>query len=256
MASAAWLGLVRSLLLYYGVPFKARRLMSLYRAFVRPGELCFDLGAHVGDRTRALLGLGARVIALEPHPLFAGFLARIFRGDLRVVVVPAAVGRSPGRGVLRISTRNPTVSSTSPRWIGQVRQAPRFAGVSWDVQTDVEVIDLDGLIVRYGRPGFCKIDIEGSEAEALLGLSQALPAVSFEYIPALRSESRACLDRLEALSGYVYNWSERETTRLRSPAWLDRPAIQAVLDAMPDDAHSGDVYARLKTHGGKRNADN
>ncbi len=243
---AAWLGLARSLLLYYAVPFKAQRLASLYRTFVRPGDLCFDLGAHVGDRTRALLGLGARVVAIEPHPLFAGFLARIFRGNPRVVVIPAAVGRSSGRSDLSISDRNPTVSSTSPRWIEQVRQAPRFAGVSWDGQVEVEVVHLDGLIARYGLPGFCKIDIEGSEHEALLGLSEALPALSFEYVPALRAESRACLDGLEALSRYEYNWSERETARLRSPAWLDRPAMAAVLDAMPDRAHSGDVYARLK----------
>ena len=33
-----------------------------------PGDLVFDIGAHVGDRVAAFRRLGARVVAVEPQP--------------------------------------------------------------------------------------------------------------------------------------------------------------------------------------------
>jgi FkbM family methyltransferase len=245
--AAAWIGLLRSLLVYHGVPFKIRRLARLYRLFVRPGDVCFDLGAHVGDRTRALLRLGAKVVAVEPQPLFGAFLTRAYHRNPRVTIVAAAVGRVAGEAVLYLSERNPTVSSAAPAWIDRVKRAPRFAGVRWEREVAVPVTTLDLLIEQHGEPTFCKIDIEGGEAESLQGLSRAIQALSFEYLPALRAESRACVERLEQLGRYEYNWSVREAPRLRSENWLGPEEMLTVLASVPDDAHSGDVYARLKS---------
>lgn len=243
---AAGLGLVRSLVLYHAVPFKIRRLTQLYRPFVQPGGLCFDLGAHVGDRTRAFLRLGARVIAVEPQPLFADFLQRVFGRNPRVTVVRCAVGRKEGKAVLHVSDRTPTVSTLSSTWIERVRQASRFSGLTWDREIPTPITTLDALIGKYGVPALCKIDVEGSELEVLEGLSGPLRALSFEYVPALRSESGACLDRLEALGEYEYNWSVREIPRLRSARWLNREEMASMLDGLSDRDHSGDIYARLK----------
>ena len=49
----------------------ARRWTQLYARFVKPGDLVFDIGAHVGDRVAAFRRLGARVVALEPQPALA-----------------------------------------------------------------------------------------------------------------------------------------------------------------------------------------
>jgi hypothetical protein len=62
------LGFAYSFLIYYGLPFHNRALTQIYAPFIRPGDLCFDIGAHLGDRIRAWSKLGARVVALEPHP--------------------------------------------------------------------------------------------------------------------------------------------------------------------------------------------
>ena len=40
---------------------------TLYRRFLRPGDLAFDVGAHVGDRVASFRRLGARVVAVEPQ---------------------------------------------------------------------------------------------------------------------------------------------------------------------------------------------
>ena len=47
--------------------------------FVRPGDLVFDVGAHVGDRIAAFRRLGARVVAVEPQPA----LVRTLQAALR-----------------------------------------------------------------------------------------------------------------------------------------------------------------------------
>jgi FkbM family methyltransferase len=235
---------LRSLVIYHGVPFKIRRLAAFYRPFVEPGDLCFDIGAHVGDRTRAWRRLGARVVAVEPQSACLGVLQWIFQNDPAVSVVEAAVAEAEGEATLLLSDRTPTVSSLSPAWVDSVRRAPRFAGVTWDRRVTVRVTTLDLLIARYGRPSLCKLDIEGSELAALTGLTLAIPVVVFEYIPAERLAAQACLARLESLARYEYNWTEREVPRLQAPRWLPAEAVASHLDGLPDGAHSGDIIAR------------
>jgi len=45
-------------------------IRSLYAGLIRPGDLCFDIGAHIGRRSDAMLALGgASDQALNPtHP--------------------------------------------------------------------------------------------------------------------------------------------------------------------------------------------
>lgn len=67
-------------------------------AGVRPGDLVLDVGAGEGSLTEALLGAGARVIAVELHPGRAASLRRRFVGRaVRVVAADAADLRLPRR---------------------------------------------------------------------------------------------------------------------------------------------------------------
>jgi hypothetical protein len=61
-------GFARSILMYQGIPLRNRALACLYVRFVGAGDLCIDIGAHVGNRLWALSRVGARVVALEPQP--------------------------------------------------------------------------------------------------------------------------------------------------------------------------------------------
>src|SRR5207247_7325549 len=122
------LGLARSLAVYHGIPLRQRRMRGLYRAFVSPGDLVFDIGAHVGNRARAFAALGCRVVAVEPQPDLAAVLRRIFAGGSQVRVVEAAVSFAAGRSTLSLSDRRPTVATTSERWREARRSDPPFAG--------------------------------------------------------------------------------------------------------------------------------
>ena len=239
------LGFARSLWMYYGSPLRARRTRRLYGQFIRPGDLCFDIGAHVGNRTRCWASLGARVIAVEPQPMFAGFLRRLFRKSPAVVVEEAAIGDAPGVMTLHVSSRTPTVTTTSPEWIGQVRQDQSFSWVVWDTTTTVPAVTLDMLIARHGVPQFCKIDVEGSEADVLRGLSTAIPALSIEYIPAARDVAIACVDMLERLGPYRFNVSRSETMQMLFDNGVDATSMRTWLAGQQLGDGSGDIYARL-----------
>ena len=120
----------------------------------------------------------------------------------------------------------------------------------WDTSVSVSVTTLDRLIAEYGRPAFCKIDVEGYELEVLRGLSQPLPALSFEYIPAAMETALGCIERLGELGAYAFNWKPAalgESYRLQSASWLSPDAMVAQLKSLPPDGASGDVYARLRT---------
>ena len=238
-------GLARSAAIYHGNPLKRRRMRGFYRQFVRPGDLCFDIGAHLGDRTGHFLALGARVVALEPQPGPLAVLRRLYGGDARVTLIAAAAGAAPGEAELAIDPMNPTVASLSPEWRARVARVRSFAGIAWRERLRVPVTTLDALIAEHGRPAFCKIDVEGFEAAVLEGLSQPLPALSIEYIPAALDGTFAALARLKALGDYRFNRSPGESLRFPVLQWRSHAAMAEELGKLDPEDGSGDIYARL-----------
>ncbi len=239
------LGLARSLVIYYGLPWRRRALKRFYAGLIRPGDLVFDIGAHVGSRSQTLAALGARVVAVEPQPAFADFIARRLASRLHGFE-RVAVGRREGTIDLLISSLHPTVTSVSRHFVETVSQTQGFASVVWDRRLRVPMVTLEGLINRYGLPVFCKIDVEGAEADILAGLERPIGLIAFEYTPAMPAVAAAAVDRLGELGSYRYNRVVGESHRFTSGHWLSAGELLAELAALPADANSGDVYARIE----------
>ena len=237
-------GLCRSLWMYYARPGGAAALDRFYRPFVPTGGLCFDIGAHVGNRTRSWSRLGARVIAVEPQGDFARFLRWLFRADPRVTILELAVAERAGTIRMQVSPRTPTVSSGSERFVAAASRVPAFAWVRWDAIIDVPATTLDELIGAYGQPDFVKIDVEGMEHEVLAGLSQPVAVVSFEFVPSAPESALASVDRLEELGDYRFNVSLGESLTLEFRDWVGTEALRSWLRGRHPESESGDVYAR------------
>src|SRR5262245_14096119 len=193
-ARLAW-GIVRSLWIYYHSLRRRRHMDRLYSRFVRPGDLVFDIGAHVGDRVASFCRLGCRVVAVEPQPPLVALLRAFYGRSGAVRIEPVAVAATPGTVELLINSANPTLTTASPHFVAAAGNAERWRNERWEHRLRVPAVTLDQLIERYGEPSFLKLDVEGFEGEALAGLSRPLRALSFEFTTIGRSVTPRCLAR-------------------------------------------------------------
>ena len=237
-------GIARSLRIYYGDRQHGPAMDRLYRNFVQPGDLVFDIGAHVGDRIAAFRRLGARVVAVEPQPALAKTLHLIYGRDPMVEIEAAAVGRQPGSIELNVNPANPTVSTASADFIAAAADAPGWESQVWSKRVQVLLTTIDALIANYGTPAFIKIDVEGFEAEALAGLSQPIAALSFEFTLIQRNVARECIERCRELRYTEFNAALGESQTFEHAEWVDAGAVSRWLDGLPPPANSGDIYAR------------
>ncbi len=233
----------RSFDVYYRDAARTDRMDRLNARFMRPGDLAFDIGAHVGDRTASFLRLGARVLAVEPQPRVFRALRLIHGRNPNAILMQSAVGAEHGTLPFHINSSNPTVSTASGELVKAAQNAQAWSTQTWDSQIDVPVTTLDDLIATHGIPEFIKIDIEGYEFEALKGLSHPIPALSFEFTTLQRAVAIDCLDRLAELGTYRFNLSLGEDHVLR-PDWLPATDMARLLIDLPEAANSGDIFAK------------
>ncbi|MEO0915870.1 MAG: FkbM family methyltransferase [Pseudomonadota bacterium] len=244
---ATSLGFLRSLAIYHN-PLALARWTRFYKGIITQGDLVFDIGAHVGNRSRAMRRAGGRVVAVEPQRPFSTFLQRTLPPDITVLDV--AVGRENTEATLAVSSRHPTVSTISADFVRSGSSATGFEHVAWDDAQVVEVVTLDDLIIRFGVPRYVKIDVEGAEAEVLAGLSQPLPLISVEYLPAMPDLGFALVDQLGAMGNTRFNVVVGETGAFLWRKWQSSGEVQAWLKQLAPDAQSGDLFAsRAETVG-------
>jgi FkbM family methyltransferase len=235
----------RSLRVYHGDAERNRAMDALYARFLRPGDLAFDIGAHVGDRISSFRRLGARVVALEPQPGPARVIRLLHGRDSGVTLLQAAAGDRTGEITLHVNSANPTVSTASDAFVQAADGAVGWEGQAWDETIAVPCLTLDGLIRAHGRPAFVKIDVEGFEDRVLDGLCEPVPALSFEFTTIARDVAQRCLDRLGSLGSYRFDVALGETQRLTFDCWVSAQEMAAHLQGLPNEANSGDVYAVL-----------
>ena len=238
-------GVARSLHIYYGDRSRRAAMERLYRRFVQPGDLVFDIGAHVGDRIAVFRRFGARVVAVEPQPALVRTLKLIYGRDRAVAIEPVAVSRREMILDFRLNLDNPTVSTASDDFHVATKGAPGWEGQAWTRTIRVAATTLDTLLTRHGEPAFIKIDVEGSEAEALAGLTRPSPALSFEFTTIQRSVAAACIERCARLGYTRYNAMLGESHALVHGDWVSGEEVASWLHALPQSANSGDIYALL-----------
>ena len=204
------------------------------------GDLFFDIGAHLGDKSRQFLDKNLKAIMVEPLPQCVDQLKLKFKGKKNIEILQKAVGKTTGNMSLEINTKMPTTSTMAKHW-----KSGRFSNEKWDQKITVEMTTLDHLIKIYGEPNYIKIDVEGFELDVLLGLSKKVGIISFEFTSEFLDQSINCLNHLEKIGYKKYNFSIGERRKFFSE-WsnIDDLMRQLKSEIQKDKLLWGDIYCK------------
>jgi FkbM family methyltransferase len=119
---------------------------AAFRSLLRPGDVCLDIGAHIGYFTllaSRLVGADGHVYAFEPTPAtYEALCANLRRNDVQnVTALPVAVGDMQGQAVLHEGPGTNTGRSTLR-----------------DVQPNAAPFNTPGVTVDVRRPVSCVED--------------------------------------------------------------------------------------------------
>ena len=219
--------------------------LRFYSKLFAPGDLVFDVGANMGNRSKIFRAAGARVIAFEPQSYCARFLDVAFRGDPEYRLVREGLSNREGEVTMQLSDMH-VLSSIDPEWIGRMQDGGRFSDTRWDRTETIRVTTLDRCIERFGLPAFVKIDVEGHEYSVIQGLSQPVAMLSLEFASESIGNICNCIDHLDGLGRHEYRLSMGESMQFEDAAWNDgstaKGLLQQAVDA--DPLAWGDLYAR------------
>jgi FkbM family methyltransferase len=142
------------------------QVAEFLRTRVRPGSVCFDVGANVGVYVLQFAYWSrpeGRVVAFEPNPAARAVLKKhivLNKLDDRVEVIDFAVGASEGESSLF------TAGTDGMSRLGE----PNELIADRTIEITVKVTTIDEYTARTGiEPDWLLFDIEGFEIQALLG---------------------------------------------------------------------------------------
>ncbi|MEM6884730.1 MAG: FkbM family methyltransferase [Verrucomicrobiota bacterium] len=221
---------------YYG---RHRFDINTYLDLIPVGSLCFDVGANKGEKTKALLASGMRVVAFEPQPDCVSFIHQHCEGfSKELKVVQTAVGNETG-SITLYQTDVPGHASVFEDWSSDETKN----------QIDVPMTTLREAIAAHGAPTYCKVDVEGFEVAVFEGLDQLIPYVSFEYHMNEKGLVKVmdCLEVLSRFGSLELNLISAERNQLIWPEWK---SIDEFNKKFPDafrgnrDFRYGDIFVR------------
>ena len=210
---------------------------EIFSNIIRNGDVVFDIGANVGSKTVIYRKLGAKVICCEPQPECVAVLRQLFSNDLEVEILDVGLGSSPHQGSFSVCSQANTISTFSERW-----KTGRFKEFQWDKVIPVEITTLDSLINTYGRPKYCKIDVEGYELEVLKGLSSRIPCISFEFCKEFVDDTERCVIYLMGLGYRHFNVALRESNKFEFSQSQSGAVLLNYLSSLEDSEEWGDIW--------------
>src|SRR5262249_33277503 len=140
--------------------------VKLFQKLIAGGDLCFDVGANIGDYSAALLEVGAQVVAIEPQPSCTRELRARFSDHTRLTIEPIALGSAERVDKFYVH-RDHGTSSLIADW--ETNECVE--------ELHVQVRTIESLIGKYGIPKYIKIDVEGYELQVILGLKSKIDLI-------------------------------------------------------------------------------
>jgi len=217
----------------------------MYTEILKKGDLVFDVGLNLGDKSDLYLNLGCRVIGFEPlKECYESALER-FRINPNFSAKNIALDKQKGFEKIYLASYH-TISSMSQDFINEVKKE-RFKDYDWNHERIIQTDTLDNMISLYGKPNYIKIDVEGYEYNVLSGLTSQVGMISIEFNPELCEKTIMCIDYIDTLNNgdtkfnYVYRFDEH----FKYESWVTKSEIIEYLSSINDYGFEfGDVFCK------------
>ena len=212
-----------------------------YKKLIKKNDLCFDIGANVGKKSKLFLSIKAKVIAFEPQTKCLEFLNKI--NNTRFAYYPFGVGDKNETKQLHLANHL-EVATFSNKMIDFYTTE----NLKWKDKEEVIIKKIDTLINEFGVPDFCKIDTEGFELEILSNLSYKIPIIEFEFNEAFIDETLSCLDLITNLGNYEFNFILNENPKFINKKWNAMKEIKKQISNLPTKHLHGNLFAKLNQY--------
>lgn len=224
---------------------KHNNMVRFYSKFITQDDLCYDIGAHAGERAMCFTKLGAKIVLVEPQWAFYNKLLKQFQNVKNSVCVHAAVTQFPGTTQLMLCDESSECATLSQEFIDAYSIVSDF---HWSKTEMVPCVTLAELISRYGLPAFVKIDVEGYESVVLSTLREPISLISFEFNKYLLHDTFKTLELLKGVGNYECNFIQYEFMKFVMHEWVDIDTFCASLKLyIPDNVLTGEIFVRLKS---------
>jgi len=160
-------------------------------------DLIFDVGAHLGEKSKFFIEKKIKTILIEPLPNCVKYLKKKYSRNKYVEIIQKGLGEKSSKKILMVNKSMPTTSTIAKHW-----KKGRFSNLNWNHQIQIEITTLDNLIEQFGSPKYIKIDVEGYELNVLKGLSKKSGIISFEATSEFLTNAEKCIKYLKEI-GYT-----------------------------------------------------
>ena len=166
-------------------------------------SLVYDVGAHRGEDTEFYLNKGFSVIAIEASPNLCSQLSERFKdhvqGGLLKVLNVAIYSATIGEIDFYMEDGNTLLSTTNLDWVRRNKMSKIVKKIK------VKAMTLNDVMKEHGVPRYCKIDIEGSDLDALKSLTQNLELPQFISIESERKHWNKLLEEFRTFRALGYS---------------------------------------------------
>lgn len=214
------------------------RNQKFYAQLIRKGQLCFDIGANVGEKSRHFLALGAKVIAFEPQSSCVQALQKMARGHTSFAFYPLAVGNKNEQRRLHLANSS-EVATLSEGFIDYFS----CENVFWNETETVSVQTLDQLIAQFGVPDYCKIDTEGYEWPILSALTRRIPLIEFEFTGGFIADTLQIIEKLDD-GNTRFNYVRNENLRFQLKNWVSGQEMKNIIRSLPQPRLHGNIFVQ------------
>lgn len=214
---------------------RTKKAISFYSSFLNNSSniLIYDIGANKGNKVKAFLKMGFKVIAIEPEKKALSTLHWRFGNNKKVTIVEKGISDKEETLTIHVAEGRSGLNTLSDKWVNTLETENEnrwHRKHSFKKSYEVAVTTLEQMFSEYGLPYFIKIDVEGYENKVIKGMKQMPAYISFETnLPEFKNETLESIEHLNALSDKIkFNYSFTE--KIVSPVWLSSKEIIGIIN--------------------------